>query len=400
MKELLSNIMEIVSNNNTWFSFEGKKWMPLTTVGQILAHDGINFREYGYEKLVHVFDASSEKFVLYWDTTCNPSVVYVRLKEDAKKTTTKNKNYLPLEDWAYLGNLSDTLDQLAVLNRDGDIWSFNNGRPKSPRNPILYSFLRYTFCRLQYQNKIGYSVDQRYAAFNTGLFDCHYDAIIALFERNKKPFAKSQWVFRKFVKEGTGDGKIIINYFPEALQPATYTENPSDLIYDYRLGEPLLDMDHILLKHPERLPMKFVEKHMPADFTVQDPSELDKSGLNAYSFRLCDVIRNSEEIYRNMAADFNQAIKFAMKRVRWNFNTAVPMFYPRDNQVCLLLPLCLVNDEKEDIALVVKKTIANRYSGATILTLDMAYADARLIRKPNSEWLDASKISGLSERVL
>ena len=75
------------------------------------------------------------------------------------------------------------------------------------------------------------------------------------------------------------------------------------------------------------------------------------------------------------------------------------MYFPKENRVCLLLPLCLVNDKKEDVALVVKKTPANKYEGATIIPLDWAYADARVVARPNSEWLDIknNKIEGNKE---
>ena len=50
-------------------------------------------------------------------------------------------------------------------------------------------------------------------------------------------------------------------------------------------------------------------------------------------------------------------------------------------------------------SLVVKKTPANKYEGATIIPLDWAYADARVVARPNSEWLDIknNKIEGNKE---
>jgi hypothetical protein len=44
------------------------------------------------------------------------------------------------------------------------------------------------------------------------------------------------------------------------------------------------------------------------------------------------------------------------------------------------------------LALVVNKTPANKYEGVTILPLDLAYTDARVVARPNSEWLDVKKI--------
>ena len=54
----------------------------------------------------------------------------------------------------------------------------------------------------------------------------------------------------------------------------------------------------------------------------------------------------------------------------------------------LLLPLCLLQDGKADLALVVEKEKDGRaYRGNTVLTLDMAYSNARLLARPDPDWL-------------
>lgn len=45
-----------------------------------------------------------------------------------------------------------------------------------------------------------------------------------------------------------------------------------------------------------------------------------------------------------------------------------------------------MSDNKPDIAIAVTKK-ENSYQGHTCLTLDMAYNNARLIAKPESNWL-------------
>uniref|UniRef100_UPI00386DD29D DUF3825 domain-containing protein n=1 Tax=Ruminococcus sp. TaxID=41978 RepID=UPI00386DD29D len=78
---------------------------------------------------------------------------------------------------------------------------------------------------------------------------------------------------------------------------------------------------------------------------------------------------------------------------KWNYKTAIPIYYPRVNNISLLLPLCLTNnDNKADVALVIQKLDTGNYQGQTILTLDMAYQDARQICRPNSEWLTTENI--------
>ena len=52
----------------------------------------------------------------------------------------------------------------------------------------------------------------------------------------------------------------------------------------------------------------------------------------------------------------------------------------------LLLPLCLLKPDVADLALVVAR-VGDAYHGSTVLTLDMAYNNARLLARPDSEWL-------------
>jgi hypothetical protein len=58
----------------------------------------------------------------------------------------------------------------------------------------------------------------------------------------------------------------------------------------------------------------------------------------------------------------------------------------------LLLPLSLIDDELIDLALVTEKTKSGSYLGHTILPLGWAYSNARLITRPDSDWLVAEKI--------
>ncbi|MDR2006776.1 MAG: DUF3825 domain-containing protein [Acidaminococcales bacterium] len=58
----------------------------------------------------------------------------------------------------------------------------------------------------------------------------------------------------------------------------------------------------------------------------------------------------------------------------------------------LLLPLSLTDDDVVDLALVTEKATAGNYLGHTILLLDWAYGNARLITRPDSDWLVAEQI--------
>jgi hypothetical protein len=62
------------------------------------------------------------------------------------------------------------------------------------------------------------------------------------------------------------------------------------------------------------------------------------------------------------------------------------------NVMSLLLPLALVDDEQVDIALVVTKNPSGSYQGRTVLPLDWAYQNARLVCRPDSDWLVPNRI--------
>lgn len=89
---------------------------------------------------------------------------------------------------------------------------------------------------------------------------------------------------------------------------------------------------------------------------------------------------------KNLIPLFNGALDMMKKKVSANYRIAIPQYYNKTIQ--LLLPLCLLDQEIPDTALVVSKDPSGTfYQGHTCLTLEMAYSNARLIAKPESNWL-------------
>ena len=59
------------------------------------------------------------------------------------------------------------------------------------------------------------------------------------------------------------------------------------------------------------------------------------------------------------------------------------------NRLQLLLPICLTTPKKADLALTVEKNKEKTaYLSSTVLTLDQAYNNARLLARPDREWLE------------
>jgi hypothetical protein len=263
-------------------------------------------------------------------------------------------------------------------------WEF--GGVKSPTNPspILQSYLWYTFYRLCKERKIMQT--EEYAAFNTGLVDRRYEQIYALFDANRTP-DRQPWVFQGFCTHGErGLGERLVRSFRPLPEPAHYFERREDLIYDLSKGEPLIK-DHLIEDNVTRFPLAFIRDNCPKDFVPHDCSNMNKYDMRNYSEDFKVAIQSDHRKYRAMINVVEDSVKTALKRVRWNFKTAIPQYYPTKNHMNLLLPLAIVSDEVTDVAIVVEKVESGNYLGHTILPLVWAYNNARLVCRPNSDWL-------------
>nr|WP_197714770.1 DUF3825 domain-containing protein [Maliibacterium massiliense] len=231
-------------------------------------------------------------------------------------------------------------------------WNFVNERLRQQyafqKYPILTNYLNYTFLRLQDQGRIAYSADGDKACFNTGLQTEEEKDIYATFFRNKAAaqFHAPDWTFFTFA-ESYSDKLAPFEPLPDI---ATYIDDPSDLVFDFHLGGIDVNYRHIIVQNRERLP----------------------EALQANEQLALLALRGS--------------IQSMLERVRRNYKIAIPHWY--DNKIQLLMPLQLVG-KSADLALVVDKDKERgRYFARTVLTMDMAYIDARLLARPDREWLN------------
>lgn len=103
-----------------------------------------------------------------------------------------------------------------------------------------------------------------------------------------------------------------------------------------------------------------------------------------------------EALLARVARDFDSAILRAKLMAERNYKLAVPQFWRETGEIQFLLPIYLGELEEADkpqCALALSLDTTGRiayYRGATILTLDMAYNNARLIAKPDIFWLNSS----------
>ncbi len=103
-----------------------------------------------------------------------------------------------------------------------------------------------------------------------------------------------------------------------------------------------------------------------------------------------------DQLLARIARDFDSAISRAVLLAERNYKLALPQYWPETGKMQFLLPIYLGEREETDIpqcALVLSLDETGRttvYRGTTILTLEMAYNNARLIAKPDAFWLETA----------
>jgi hypothetical protein len=299
-----------------------------------------------------------------------------------------------LENFAFLGSWSNFLTELAEKAIDED-WDFQNSPKKNYH--ILIQYIKYTFCRLMRENKVCISSDKQFAAFNTGLVDKHYDDIYACFLPND-PGSDTPWKFTGFCTAASrGLGKMLVNYFNPLPQPPRYFTRSEDLYFD--LTKQLhSDFDHIIIDNIKRLPLQFLMDQFSdceeaKELCVKISQTKEHMLKNAMYEELKTIISDNSKLFIRIQNRIKDSIELAKKRVRWNYKTAIPSYFPKRNSMSLMLPLCLSDEETPDVALVVELTQSGNYQGQTIITIPQAYIDARLMCRLTSDWLNPAQIS-------
>src|SRR5207249_1720742 len=103
----------------------------------------------------------------------------------------------------------------------------------------------------------------------------------------------------------------------------------------------------------------------------------EKSNRDNYLAQLADAVWKDHD---TVQAIIKSKLEKTLKRVAWNSQAAIPMWYPSTDTMNLLLPIALTKgkdgEDHIDIALLVEKTGPDSYRGQTVLSLHQAYQDA------------------------
>lgn len=278
-------------------------------------------------------------------------------------------------DFAKVADWEDRLADLANM-AEPERWS-NLHLPSKTRHPILGRYIAYTFIRAYDQQKIV--LGDRIACFNTGLLTSGHEEIFGVFtlsDNYDSSTPESNSNRKWFLKAWVRSGDRILTEFMEFPPLAEYWSDPGHLIFDPKL-QVQLNLDHIirdnLNRFPEELGGKVDAAGKPTDFD-EDADEIDGAEVPVEGDSIPLATRNALE----------GAMKHSIRLAQRSYRIAVPQFYR--GKIQLLLPLYLRNADHPDLALTLERH-GGWYRAATVLYTDWAYSHARLLARPNSEWL-------------
>lgn len=259
-------------------------------------------------------------------------------------------------------------------------------------NGLLDNYLCYTYARIKEEGKISLSEDGLHGCWNTGLVNNRYSPIYCYMTR-KKP--EVRWVFQGFCIDGEDLGKIMVSNIKDLPSRALYFTN-GNILFEPDIENLSVDYDHIITEHPSRLPLDWVKRAI-GDRAVRLEEENDYE----YDLRVGKLIKG--DALDDLQTRLKKAIDISLMRCQWNYKTAIPYYDPNstniENNIGWFLPLCIQskNENPKDkaklipfAALVVTKERSGRYQGQTIYKLSWAYRCARLVCRPDSDWLSPS----------
>lgn len=246
-----------------------------------------------------------------------------------------------------------------------ETWSYRH-TTSGMKHPILKSYIENIFNRLKQESsngeagKIIFSQDGRWMMFNTNLLDKYFHEIIIVAEvrnfggktvyfnpeRSKNVTDRLKKTFRK------EDAPLAPKFFENVNEVVFQTKWTVDRDFD--------TFTHIIEERGSRFPHEYKDKK---------PEEL--------------------------ARKLDNAIEYAVTITQRNYKFVVPMYRPQTDSIQLLMPIYLEGTFQQcpDFALVLTPDSREEiYTPETILPLDAAYQNARLIAKPDETWLNPDNI--------
>jgi hypothetical protein len=201
-------------------------------------------------------------------------------------------------------------------------------------------------------------VDQTWICFNTGLQNSYGADLLATFERYKPkadghappPEKRPDWVYKG--SHPANDWRYRRIFGTRSPKIAWYSKDSKDYVFDtsYQLDKEAFD--HLFERAKERAGLPNV----------------------------------SDEVIRNY---LRGAIENLIPKIMRNYKIAIPVYYVEEKRMQLLLPFYSASNANEISCFLVERDDANKvYRIKTIFDLDQAYFSARLITRPDKDWLN------------
>jgi len=286
------------------------------------------------------------------------------LKSEIKDNTSFKMGDIYFENWrdgyTFLEDLAD--------NTIPEKWIYNYHKSGIP-HPILKAYIENIFEKLKKEpGKILVNDDEKYVVFNSNLLDKYFHEIYIIAEvvkdetdlSYKNPFRLKSLtdLIRLNFKI---NGKQIKN-LDQLPEKPTFFKDINEVIFqtDWTIDRSFEKFEHIIEERKERFPSEY-------------------------------HIKKNDELARALDNAINYAVAIAQR----NYKFIVPHYRPQDDKIQLLMPIYLSGSftEKPDFALVLDPDTNHQiYTPQTILPLDAAYQNARLIAKPDEYWLNPATI--------
>ena len=253
----------------------------------------------------------------------------------------------------------DFLEELQSIAQPEE-WKYNDYT--SPTNyPILKSYIEHTYNRLKIEGKILESNDGTQCLFNTCLLDRDFllDVYVLCSNTEIDIFGDKYICCANPRVVLENDMSTIRAFGGRSPEIAKYFETIDQVIFNPDL-EINMNWRHIFIERADRIPAEIRDGKTPIKEIVQK-------------------FKGNEENIKKLA--------------RRNYKMVVPQYY--NNSIQFLMPIYLGTEfsGKPDFALVLSMDNSTQvpfYRGTTILTVEMAYQNARLLAKPDNPWLISS----------
>lgn len=266
--------------------------------------------------------------------------------------------------YAINGDYDEPFKLVAKQTVDGiDAWYFHQDRfqTKYPHAvPKLKNYLNYTFKRLLDLDLVSpgqfflTSRDGQRVTFNTGLSNQHGADLLATFERYKnRPEGPQRsvpdWVFKGCYAPNERGYR---DYFgTDKPNIARYSNDSRDYVFDTSFSLEKDVFDHLFDRAKERAGMPNV----------------------------------SDQVVRSF---LKGSLEDLLPKITRNYKVAIPVWYVEEKRMQILLPFASANSVDFSCFLVERDDDNKSYRIKTIFDLDQAYFSARLITRPDREWLN------------